>query len=109
MKVSPRLVNKDTPEAPSKTLRRFEREPKLDQRFHYRRIIGKLNVLENGIRTDLSFAVRQCARFRDDPRVSHCQSVEHIVKCLKNTKNEGMKLDPDDDSFKVYVDSDFCG
>ena len=41
--------------------------------------------------------------------MSHGQAIEHIVRYLKETKDEGITLKPGDASFKVYVDSDFCG
>ena len=109
IKLSDRLVNKETPAAPSKIMRRSENEPKFNNRFHCRRIIGKLNFLERGTRPDIAYAVHQCARFSEDPKVSHGQAIEHIVRYLKETKDEGITLKPGDESFKVYVDSDFCG
>ena len=77
VKVAPRLVNEDTPGTPSKILRRFESEPKFNQYFHYRRIIGKLNFLGKENHPDLSYAVHQFARFCENPRVSHGQDVEY--------------------------------
>ena len=109
VQLPPRLVNEEAPAAPSKILRRYQQEPKFDDRFHCRRIIGKLNFLEKGTRPDIAYAVHQCARFAEDPKVSHGQVVEHIVRYLKGTKDKGLTLKPGDESFKVYVDSDFCG
>ena len=57
IKLSDRLVNKETPAAPSKIMRRSENEPKFNNRFHYRRIIGKLNFLEKGSHPDIAYAV----------------------------------------------------
>ncbi len=34
-------------------------------------MIGKLNYLEKGTRSDISYIVHQCARFTDDPKESH--------------------------------------
>ena len=51
-------------------------------------------------------------QFTDVPvsvRIPYFRMVDMIVRHLRNTKKEGITLDPDDDSFKVYVDSDFCG
>ena len=44
--MSTRLVNKDDPATSSKISCRFSSDPKLEKRFHCRRMISKLNVLE---------------------------------------------------------------
>lgn len=107
--VSPRLVGKEIPESSRKTLRTFSSEPKLNNRFHYRSIIGKLNFLEKGTRPETSCVVHQCTRFCEDPKASHGLTVEHAIRHLKITKHEGLMLILADDSFKACTDRDVCG
>jgi hypothetical protein len=37
--------------------------------WHYRGVIGKLNFLEKSTRPDIAYAVHQCARFSENPKV----------------------------------------
>ena len=52
----------------SKILKRHSDSEPFDNSFKYRSVIGKLNYLERGRRSDISYAVHQCARFCSDPR-----------------------------------------
>jgi hypothetical protein len=101
---------RETPALSTKILNRDKDGSPMEQTFHYRRAIGKLNFLEKSTRSDIAYAVHQCARFCEDPKESHAQAVKHIVRYLKATKDQGMILTPQmDKSFDCYVDSDFCG
>ena len=85
-------------------------EPSFDNRFNYRRLIGKLNYLEKSTRPDIAYATHQVARFCQDPKRSHGEAVEHIVKYLRDTRDEGIIFKPQTDkSFDVYADADFVG
>ena len=66
-----RLVDKEIPASSSKTLRRFSSEPKFNNRFHCRKMIGKLNFLEKGTRRDIAWDVHQCVRFCNDHKAFH--------------------------------------
>ncbi len=77
--------------------------------WSYRRIIGKLNFLASSCRPELSCIVHQCARFSSDPRTNHTEAIKQIARYLKGTENNGIKLQPTDNKFKVYVDADFGG
>ena len=44
-------------------LLKFQDTEKIDQRFYYPSVIGKLNYLENSTRLDIEYAVHQCAQF----------------------------------------------
>jgi len=78
--------------------------------FHYRSIIGQLNYLAGTSRPEIQFAVHQCARFSQDPKMSHEKAIKRIVRYLKRTKDEGMILDIDKSKgFECYVDADFAG
>ena len=105
-KVKPR----PTPAASTRILHRFKDEHPHDKTWHYRSVIGKLNYLEKSTRPDISYAVHQCARFCEDPKVSHSSAVEHIGKYLLGTRNQGIFIKPNSTySFDVYADSDFVG
>ena len=59
---------KHTPSMTSKILNRDHNGKAFDKSFHYRSIIGKLNYLEKGTRSDRSYITHQCARFCEDPK-----------------------------------------
>ena len=66
---------RSTPAASSKLLSRHTKSKPFDNSFNYRSIIGKLNYLEKATRSDISFAVHQCARFVSNPKVEHGEAV----------------------------------
>jgi histone deacetylase 1/2 len=108
--ISKRIAGKQTPAAATKILRRDETAPSFDQRFNYRRAVGKLNFLEKSTRPDISYATHQVARFSEDPKASHGEAIEHIVKYLRDTRNDGIILRPvQDKSFEIFADADFVG
>ena len=110
LNIDPNVKVRPTPAASTKILQRFKGESPHAKSWHYRSIIGKLNFLEKSTRPDISYAVHQCARFSQDPKVSHSNAVEHLGKYLLGTRMDGLFLDPKRDvSFDVYVDSDFVG
>ena len=74
-KVKPR----STPAASSKLLTRHSDSQPFDNSFNYRSVIGKLNYLEKATRSDISYAVHQCARFVSDPKVEHGDAVRWLV------------------------------
>lgn len=80
------------------------------QRWDYRAAVGALNYLLSMSRPDLAYAVHQCARFGNDPKLSHEAAVKRICRYLKGTQNEGLLLKPDmSKSFECYVDADWAG
>ena len=100
---------KSTPAASSKILGRFPDSPDFDNHFHYRRVIGKLNYLEKSTRPEIAYAVHQCARFSAEPKLEHSNAIKWLGRYLYGTKDKGLILRPNDDSFNVYVDADFAG
>ena len=86
---------KDTPAASSYILRRHLDSEPFDNDFHYRSVIGMLNYLEKGSRSDIAYATHQCARFVDNPKVEHGKAVRWLVKYLLGTRNKGMIFHPD--------------
>ena len=79
------------------------------EHWSYRSVIGKLNFLEKSTRLDIAYAVHQCARFSANPKTSHAVAVRNIVCYLIGTSHQGILLHPDDHSFVVWADADFCG
>ena len=101
---------KDTPAASSKILAKEPLSPPFDNSFHYRSVIGKLNYLEKSTRPDISYAVHQCARFTEEPKIEHGKAVRWIARYLKGTRNKGVILKPiANKELEMYVDADFAG
>ena len=66
---------KETPIKPSTILNKSKDSPEFDRSFNYRSVIGKMNYLENGFRSELAYAIHQCARYSTDPRKEHGNAV----------------------------------
>jgi hypothetical protein len=99
---------KSTPASPSKILTRFPKSAPFDRSFHYSRIIGKLNYLEKGSRSDIAYIVHQCARFVEDPKIEHGQALRWLGRYLKGTRNKGTTYYPDESrGLEVFVDASF--
>jgi hypothetical protein len=77
--------------------------------WNYRRIIGKLNFLEKSCRPEIACAVHQCARFSADPKTNHTDAIKRIVRYLKGTEECGIIYKPNEHSFEVFADADYCG
>ena len=73
--------------------------------WDYASVIGMLLYLEN-TRPDIQFAVNQCARFMQDPRVPHARAVKKICRYLKGTRTRGLcfKSTPSDPTKPILVD-----
>jgi len=110
-----RLVgdNVRTSEVPSMSSKLLSRHPDsrpFDGSFSYRSVIGKLHYLVAGSRSEVAYAVHQCARFSHDPKMEHARAVRQIGRYLKGTRTEGTILKPDPTrSLEVFVDADFAG
>ena len=100
---------KSTP-APSTASLNRDREGMLhDESWEFRSVIGKLNSLEKSTRPDITFAVRQCARYSSDPKQSHSAAVRYIARYQMMTRDMRLILRPTGHSFVCYVDADFQG
>jgi hypothetical protein len=104
-----RTGTKATPAASSVKLHRDIHGIPMQEKWHYRSIIGKLNFLEKSTRLDLGYSVHQCARFSADPKESHATAVKRIGKYLLGTMDKGLIFNPRDHSFDCWVDADFVG
>lgn len=101
---------KKTPASSSKLLSRHSDSEPFDESFHYRSVIGKLNYLERGSRSDISYIVHQCARFSSDPKVEHGEALRWLGRYLKGTRDKGTILKPvKGKGLELFVDADFAG
>ena len=83
--------------------------PPRKHNWHYRSVIGMLNYLEKTSKPELAYAVHQCARFCENPRLSHERAVHKIVRYLTTTKDKGIIFKPDKTKGIVcHVDADFA-
>jgi hypothetical protein len=80
------VKTKDTPVASSILLSRHTTDSEsFDKSFQYRHVVGMLGYLET-TRSDISYAVHQCARFVQDPKVKHGKAVRWLARYLKGSK-----------------------
>jgi hypothetical protein len=101
---------KDTPAAISRILRRHSSSEPFDNSFNYRSVLGMLNYLDKGTRSDIAYATHQCARFCEEPKKEHGDAIRWIARYLKGTKDKGMIFRPDKTKgLEVFVDADFAG
>jgi hypothetical protein len=101
---------KDTPMASSRILGRHSESKSAPNDFHMRSVVGMLNYLDKGSRSDVAYATHQIARFVEDPKVEHADAVRWLAKYLLSTRDKGMVFRPDPSrGLEVYVDADFCG
>ena len=99
-----------TPARSSSILHRHHHLPSFAPEFNYKSIIGKLNYLERGTRSDMSYATHQCARFTSDPKRPHVEAVRWLVRYLIGTRKKGHYVNPSSkQGLEVYVDADFSG
>ena len=104
------VKTRSTPMASSKLLSRHTGSDSFDDSFNYRSVIGKLNYLEKATRSDISYAVHQCARFVSDPKVEHGNAVRWLGRYLKGTRDKGTIMRPlKEKELEVFVDASFCG
>ena len=78
--------------------------------WKYHTAIGMLGYLAGTTRPDISMAVHQCARFNNDPKLSHERAVKKIGRYLLDTQDKGLIYKPDtSQGLECYVDADFAG
>jgi hypothetical protein len=97
------------PALSSTILRAHKESEQHNEKWHYRSVIGKLNYLEKSTRPDIAYAVHQCARFMEDPKVEHTKAVKAIGRYLLATKDKGIICKPNEKSLECYSDADFAG
>jgi Reverse transcriptase (RNA-dependent DNA polymerase) len=83
--------------------------PPASGEFNYRSV-GMIMFLANNTRPELALAVNQCARYNNNPKLSHEKAVKHIARYLLSSRTKGMIIKPSDKiSLDCYVDADFAG
>lgn len=91
-------------------LRRDNDGPPRKTNFHYRSVIGQMNYLAATTRPDIQFAVHQCARFCEDPKMSHEKAVKRVARYLRKTQDKGLSMKVDKrKGIECFVDADFAG
>ena len=71
------------PALPSVILTKDETGPERRESWKYRSVVGMLNFLVNSTHPELSYAVNQCARFCNDPKLSHERVVKRVVQYFR--------------------------
>ena len=100
----------DTPAETRPILHRDPKGPPRKENWNYRAAIGTLNYLQAMSRPEIAYAVHQCARFCNDPKLSHEKAVKRICRYLKGTQDHGLRFKPDPTKgFECYVDADWAG
>ena len=107
---------KTTKSATNNTLARYpllnkdENGPTRKASWKYRGIIGMLGYLQGTTRPDIEMETHQCARFNNDPHLSHERSVKRIGRYILDTRDKGMIYRPDiTRGLECYVDADLAG
>ena len=73
-----RVTTKTTPASSLVLLSKHSTSHPHNDSFNYRSVIGKLNYLERGTRSDISFITHQCARFTTGPKVEHAKALRWL-------------------------------
>ena len=87
--------NRNTPAAVSRILKRHADSPNFDRSFDYRSVVGMLNYLDAGSRSNIAYATHQCARFAAKPKEEHATALRWIARYLRGTRDKGMTFKPD--------------
>lgn len=69
-----------------------------------------LGYLTRCTRSDIDYAVHQCARFASAPKIEHSKAIRWLGWYLLGTKEKGMIFVPDmTQGLEVFVNADFVG
>jgi Reverse transcriptase (RNA-dependent DNA polymerase)/GAG-pre-integrase domain len=98
-----------TPALASRILHAYNESAPHDASWHYRSVVGKLNYLEKSTRPDIAYAVHQCARFSENPKIEHSAAIKLIGRYLLATADKGIICTPNNQSFDCFCDADFSG
>ncbi|KAJ0534952.1 putative RNA-directed DNA polymerase [Helianthus annuus] len=89
-------------------LGKCEEEPKIDSN-QYRRLVGKLLYLQ-ATRPDIAYAVNVLSQFVGDPRKSHMEAANRVLRYLKSTPGQGILIPKEGGTrLTAYCDSDWLG
>jgi hypothetical protein len=77
----------------------------------YRAIVGKCMYLSNCTRPDISFAVRELAKFMSNYGSKHFEAAKHLLRYLQGTRGRGIIYGNSPNPypiFKAFADSDWA-
>ena len=78
-------------------------------REQYQRTVGRLIYLSH-TRPDIAYAVSLVSQFMHDPRTTHLEAVERILRYLKSCPGRGVLLSKHNHlRIEVYTDADWAG
>jgi hypothetical protein len=78
--------------------------------WNYRAAVGMLNYLLQTSRPEIGMAVHQCARYNNNPMLSHEKAVKRIVIYLKKNPEKVIIYKVEKSrGLECYVDADFAG
>ena len=105
------MTNSSKPTPVTKPLLHKDREGlQRKHQWNYRSLVGMLGYLQGSTRPDISMTTHQCARFNNDPKLSHERALYRVVRYLVGTQNKGLVFKPDaSKGLECYVDADFSG
>ncbi len=72
-------------------------------------LICALNYIALRTRPDISFAVGFVARYQDQPNITICKAIRHILKYLYSNKDLFLCLSGDKNSLVGFSDTDWAG
>jgi len=100
--------HKRTPAATHLKLSKDENGVVVDQSL-YRSMIGSLLYLKTS-RPDITFVVGVCARYQEEPKMSHLIQVKRILKYINGTTDYGILYSHSENSRLIgYCDVDWAG
>ena len=110
VKLHCRSARVSIPAKSTRILRRYLTAPFFDRRFNYQSVIGKLNFLNNSTCVDISYATHQVDLFFEDTLSPCVEAVDHLVKYICNSRDEGLILGPKSNkSFELFSKANFVG
>ena len=77
----------------------------------YREVVGKCMYLSTCTRPDISYAVRELARFMSNFGTPHWNAARHLLRYLQGTRSHGLTLGNVDDAYPIFkglCDSDWA-
>ena len=98
-----------TPAKVGVALHRHTESQPFDGHFNYRLVISKANYLEKSTRPEIAYALHQCAKFFDDPRVKNGAALKWLGQYLRATRDKWLIFRPKNRSFDCWIDADFAG
>ncbi|GKA62294.1 retrovirus-related pol polyprotein from transposon TNT 1-94 [Tanacetum coccineum] len=105
------LENSKTTKTPisRKRVLTLDKDSESNDSSKYKGMIGSLIYL-TASRPGIMFSVCLCARFQEDPKVSHLEAVKRIFRYVKGTQHLGLGYHKDTGvNVLVYVNSDHAG